>query len=158
MAALNVALNGVVIDLYGRVISGPVKIVGELMYSDRGVGGGPLPPGQGGGGGGDGDHIWGGGNVPMPNPPIANVPGAPGYRPPGDHIWGGGNEPFPTPPIYIPPAVPPGLQPPTPPNPGDPTTSVPGNFPVQPITPPAYMVVQYPGIGPVVVAPPAPAS
>lgn len=61
------------------------------------------------GDGGSPPGIWGGGGVPMPNPPIANVPGAPGYRPPGDHIWGGGNEPFPTPPIVIPPR-----------NPGDP--------------------------------------
>lgn len=53
---------------------------------------------------------WGGANVPMPTPPIANVPGAPGGvqppKPGGDHIWGGGNEPFPTPPIVIPPQKP----------------------------------------------------
>jgi hypothetical protein len=69
--------------------------------------------------------------------------------PPG--IWGG--------PI-IPPNVPPGLQPPTPPNPGDPTTPVPppagsAGWPVQPIAVPPYIVVNYPGVGPVVVAPPA---
>lgn len=82
MAAVKVTINGVICDLYGRTLSGPVKIVGEAMYSDLGVGGGPIvppdtPPGSGGG-----DHIWGGGNVPMPSPPIANVPGAPGYQPP----------------------------------------------------------------------------
>ena len=44
--------------------------------------------------------IWGGGNEPFPTPPIANVPGAPSYRPPG--FWG--PQPgFPTPPIYLPP-------------------------------------------------------
>lgn len=46
----------------------------------------------------------------MPNPPIANVPGAPGYNPDGPPIiWGGGNVPFPDVPIYIPeaPGVPP---------------------------------------------------
>lgn len=52
--------------------------------------------------------IWGGGNVPMPNPPIANVPGAPGYQPPLG-IWGGANQPFPTPPIYIPIMPPPDM-------------------------------------------------
>lgn len=51
MAAINATFNAVIIDLYGRVISGPVKIVGELMYSDRGVGGGPVFPPAGGGGG-----------------------------------------------------------------------------------------------------------
>lgn len=41
-----------------------------------------VPPGGYPPQGGGPDHIWGGGNVPMPNPPIANVPGAPGYHPP----------------------------------------------------------------------------
>jgi hypothetical protein len=52
--------------------------------------------------------IWGGSNQPFPTPPIANVPGAPGYQPPGNPpgIWGGSNEPFPTPPIVIPPQKP----------------------------------------------------
>lgn len=78
MAAIKATFNGVIIDLYGRVISGPVKIVGELMYSDRGVGGGPLPGGPGdGGGGGDPPGIWGGPidpypdhGLPVPQPPI----------------------------------------------------------------------------------------
>ena len=79
-----------------------------------------------------------------------------GGKPPG--IWGGGNEPFPTPPIYFPPAVPPSMRPPEPPEPGAPTTAVPGHWPTQPIQPPEYIIVQYPGIGPVVVAPPAEAQ
>lgn len=54
--------------------------------------------------------IWGGGNVPMPSPPIANVPGAPGYQPPGG-IWGGGGVPMPNPPIANVPGAP-GYQPP----------------------------------------------
>jgi hypothetical protein len=37
--------------------------------------------------------IWGGGNMPVPTPPIALPPLG---------IWGGGNQPFPTPPIYMP--------------------------------------------------------
>lgn len=163
MAAVPVAINGVIVDYYGRTIMGPVKIVGEMVRSDVGVGGGPIYPPEGGGG--SPDHIWGGGNEPFPTPPIANVPGAPGYRPPGDHIWGP-TDPRPTPPIYLPPGypggptVPPGLQPPEVPPPGSPTTPVPppegsGGWPVTPIVPPPYVVLNYPGIGPVYVTPPA---
>jgi hypothetical protein len=55
--------------------------------------------------------------------------------------------------------VPPGLQPPTPPNPGDPTTTVPPpagspGWPVHPIAVPQYVIIHYPGVGPVYVAPP----
>jgi len=65
--------------------------------------------------------IWGGGNVPMPTPPIYLPPQGGGggqpplgiwggpYFPPG--IWGGGNVPMPTPPIYLPPDTIPGLKP-----------------------------------------------
>jgi hypothetical protein len=72
---------------------------------------------------------------PWPSPPIAGIPGLPGYQPPSQPpgggqppgvpthpiyyppgIWGGGNQPFPTPPIsgipglpgYQPPSQPPG--------------------------------------------------
>lgn len=55
-----------------------------------------MPPG-GGGGGGNPPGFWGGGGVPMPTPPIANVPGVPGTNPPG--FWGGSSEGFPTHPI-----------------------------------------------------------
>lgn len=61
-----------------------------------------LPPGWESG---NPPGIWGGGGVPMPNPPIANVPGAPGYNPGGDHIWGP-TDPRPTPPIQLPPGYP----------------------------------------------------
>lgn len=102
-----------------------VIIIGEMHVVDSGAH--PehpwVPPGQPPLG------IWGP-TDPRPSPPIANVPGAPGYQPPtgtppgGAHpshpiyfpdahpeqpiylpprIWGGGNEPFPTPPIYLPP-------------------------------------------------------
>lgn len=155
MAAVPVTISGVLFDKYGRT-GEPVTLMGLASITGVGIGGGPIIPGAPD----DPVHIWGGGNVPMPTPPIANVPGAPGYRPPGSPpgIWGGSNEPFPTPPIFIPPAVPPSLKPPEAPQPGDPTTSVPGNWPVQPITPPEYIVVMYPGVGPVVVAPPATAQ
>lgn len=128
MAEVPVNINGVIVDLYGRTIMGPVKIVGSMSRTDVGIGGGPIfPPPDGGNGGGDG-------------------------KPPG--IWGGGNEPFPTPPIYFPPQLPPSVKPPEPPAPGSPTTTVPGNWPVAPVVPPAYVEFNWPGIGPVIVAPP----
>ena len=71
--------------------------------------------------------IWGGGNVPMPSPPIANVPGAPGYQPPLG-IWGptdprpGWGLPEPQPPTGAHPEhpiyYPPGIWGPTDPRPG----------------------------------------
>lgn len=109
MAAVNITINGVICDLYGRTISGPLKIVGEAMYTDLGVGGGPIfPPVQPPGGGGSPPGIWGGGNEPFPTPPIANVPGVPGYRPPvppGTGIWPNppeGIAPIPGHPIVLP--------------------------------------------------------
>lgn len=77
-----------------------VHIVGTMTWEEEPA---SQPPG-----------IWGGGNVPMPSPPIANVPGAPGYNPPGNPpgIWGPPG-PWPTPPIHLPPGVgsgrPPGI-------------------------------------------------
>lgn len=152
MAAVPVTITGVLFDKYART-SQLVTLMGEATITGLSVGGGPIEGGPGEGPPG----IWGGGNVPMPSPPIANVPGAPGYpgQPPG--IWGP-TDPRPTPPIYIPPAVPPSMKPPEAPEPGSPTTAVPGNWPVQPVTPPEYVVFNYPGIGPVVVAPPLEAA
>lgn len=96
----------------------PVIIIGTIMYTDDGPN---NPPG-----------IWGGGNQPFPTPPIANVPGVPGYRPPG-HIW---DPTFPTPPIANAPGVGPNPNPPNwPPGQG---ANIPGH-PIEnppPITPP----------------------
>lgn len=62
MAAVKTTTTGVLIDLTGRTISGPLKLVGETVYSDRGVGGGPImPPPEGGNGEGEGEgppSIW----------------------------------------------------------------------------------------------------
>lgn len=150
MAAVPVALSGVLYDKQGRTQQ-PVVIFGELSLYGLGVGGGPIIPPPNG----QPPGIWGGGNEPFPTPPI-HIPPQPG-QPPG--IWGGGNQPFPTPPIFVPPNIPPSVTPPVPPSPGDPTTPLPppagaAGWPVQPVTPPPYIVVMYPGIGPVVVAPP----
>lgn len=84
MAAVNITIDGVLCDKYGRTIT-PVKLVGEATLTGLGVGGGPImPPGNGGGGGnGKPPGIWGGGNTPMPTPPIANVPGIDNPDPPG---------------------------------------------------------------------------
>lgn len=116
MAAVELTLSGVFYDKIART-SRPGVFIGEGFVTGLGVGGGPIYPPDQGGGGGSPPGIWGGGNVPMPNPPIANVPGAPGYRPPGDGIWGPG-DPRPNPPI----ANVPGLPPTTDPPPIDPST------------------------------------
>jgi len=131
MAAVPVSLSGVLYDLYNRTTQ-RVIFIGDASLTGLGVGGGPIIPDQ-------------------------------PAQPPG--IWGGGNEPFPTPPIWWPgfPNPPGGGQPPTmenPPQPGDPPVAVPppsgsSGWPVQPITPPPYIIVNYPGVGPIVVAPPA---
>lgn len=156
MAAVEVTITGMLYDKLARTAQN-VVLIGEATLTGLGVGGGPMPPGPG-----KPPGIWGGSNEPFPTPPIANVPGVPGYRPPGT-IWPDppeGIAPHPEHPIVIPPNVPPGLQPPTPPKPGDPTTPVPPpagspGWPVQPIAVPPYVVINYPGLGPVVVAPPA---
>ena len=84
MAAVEITISGVLYDKYNRTQQN-VVLFGEASITGLSVGGGPIiPPGQPPSGGGDPPHIWGGGNVPMPSPPIANVPGAPGYKPPGD--------------------------------------------------------------------------
>lgn len=79
-------------------VEGPVKIVA----SNPPVPTPPEPP----------VGTWGGGNVPMPNPPIANVPGAPGYTPPTQ-----------------PPTTPPGSN--LPPRPSHPDVGIPRPTPVK---------------------------
>ena len=138
MAAIDVTITGVLFDKVNRTAQ-PVVLIGEASYTGLGVGGGPvIPPGQPPG-------IWGP-NDPRPTPPIHLGPGGDIGGPP---VVGGG-------PIIPPPQLPPDMTP----QPGDPTTALPppagsGGWPVQPITPPPYIVVNYPGVGPVVVAPPA---
>ncbi len=143
MASVPVTLVGVAYtDKTGNPPT-PITIVAEQYYTGVGVGGGPMP-------GGPPPRPWGPINYPdqglpgnqpiagwgpgFPTNPIAGIPGLPGYMPP----------------------LPPGTEQP---QPGDPTTPLPppsgsSGWPVQPITPPPYIVVQYPGIGPVIVAPP----
>ena len=156
MAAVAIQIRGTLYDLLSRT-SRQVLLQGEASLLGLGIGGGPI---EGGGGPVDPDY-----GVPIggrPEHPIYWPPGTrphpehPIYDPP--HIWGP-NDPRPQPPIYIPPNVPPSLQPPDPPHPGDPVTPVPPpegspGWPVQPIQPPPYIVVNYPGVGPVTVPQP----
>lgn len=145
MASVEVMISGVLWDKASK--SGrPVLLVGEASLAGLGVGGGPIIPGE------QPPGIWGPPG-PWPTPPIQMPP----------EIW-------PTPPLHpahpivLPPEqVPPGMQPPTPPAPGSPTTPVPpppgsAGWPVQPVAVPAYLVINYPGIGPVYVAQPLMAS
>ena len=167
MAAVEITISGVLYDKLSRTTQ-QVVLVGDASLTGLGIGGGPMPPGQGGG---SPPGIWGP-TDPRPTPPIALPPGYPGQPPGGGgappypahpiydppHIWGP-TDPRPQPPIYYPPNVPPSLTPPQQPNPGDPVTPVPPpegsqGWPVQPIVPPPYIVVNYPGVGPVTV--PAP--
>lgn len=151
MAAVEVTISGVLYDKYNRTQQN-VVLIGEGSLTGLGVGGGPIiPPGQPP----SGAHP----EHPIFYPPGTGPGGAHPSHPiaqPGDPWWG--QDLKPTHPIVIPPNVPPDMQPPQPPNPGDPTTKVPGNFPVSSMVPPPYVVIQYPGVGPVVVAPPAPAG
>jgi len=92
----------------------PVMIQGVMVFSDLGVGGGPMPGGPGGPGGAHPEHpIY---YPPYPSHPIYNPGGPPGSMPPG--YWGGGmgpgvkpQPPFPGQPplgIWGPPDMPPG--------------------------------------------------
>ena len=152
MAAINVVLNGVFTTDAGAATG---SFVGQMAYSDRAPGGGPILPPEGGGGSPPG--IWPNppeGIAPHPEHPIAGIPGYPGYRPPGS-IWPG----VPTHPIVLPPEqVPPEQRPPEVPPPGTVTPVPPpagsGGWPVSGMVAPPYVVMNYPGYGPVVVTPP----
>lgn len=103
MAAVPVTIVGLATSDDGETKN--VTIVGMASITGLQVGGGPMP-----GGPGKPPGIWGGGNVPMPTPPIANVPGAPGYNPNPPSVWPNppeGIAPHPEHPIVIPPSEPP---------------------------------------------------
>lgn len=151
MASIEITVSGVLYDKLARTTR-PVVLIGEASLTGVGVGGGPIVPPDGGGSQPPG--IW-------PGPGDPDFPGGGGSgKPPG--IWGP-TDPRPNPPIYLPPQVPPGMQPPEVPPPGSPTTPVPppagsAGWPVQPIAVPSYVIMWYPGVGPVVVTPPAGAT
>lgn len=98
MAEVPVTITGVLIDLYGRTISGPLKLVGSLVRSDVGVGGGPIIPPPNGGNGGNGRPPHPEHPIPPrvehpivlpPDPPI-DPPTEPPSNPPSDNwqwVW-----------------------------------------------------------------------
>lgn len=131
MAAVEVTISGVLYDKYARTTR-PVVLIGEASLTGLEVGGGPIIPG------GSPPGFWGP-NDPRPTPPIHLGPGGDIGGPPS--IGGG-------PIIPVPPD-----RPNTPP-PGSPPVIVEGTRPVQPIVPPDAVVIEYPGIGKVVVPKP----
>lgn len=126
MAAVEITISGVLYDKYNRTQQN-VVIIGEAMLTGLTIGGGPIiPPGRP-----PGTGIWPNppeGQAPLPSHPIAL---------PGDPWW----------PTDPPPTIPP---------PGSPPVMIPGSQPVHPITPPPAIIVDYPGVGKVLVPMPAP--
>jgi hypothetical protein len=148
MSAVEVTINGVLYDKLNRTTQN-VVLIGEAFLTGLGVGGGPMP------GGPPLDP-----NAPRPTHPIM-LPGMPGWGvPPGTGIWPNppeGQAPLPSHPIALPgdpwwPTNPP----PTIPPPGSPPVMIPGTQPVHPIAPPPAIIVDYPGIGKVLVPQPTP--
>lgn len=158
MASVPITITGVLFDKYSRTTQ-LVTLMGEATITGLGVGGGPIIPPEGGSGQPPG--IWG---PPGPWPGFPPDPGIPGNTPgQPPHIWGP-TDPRPTNPISGIPGLP-GYTPPLPPDvekpqPGDPTKPLPpppgsSGWPVQSMVPPPYIVVNYPGVGPVIVSPPS---
>jgi len=134
MAEVPVTINGV---LYPKGRSGtdapvPCTIIGSAWITGLGVGGGPIvPPDQPPVGGPPGTPIF-----PIWGPPGIELPPGSGYPPVAGH---------PLPPIEAPPpdvTVPP---------PGSPPVLLLPVSPVNPIVAPAAIVVNYPGVGKVLV-------
>jgi hypothetical protein len=131
MAAVNVTLDGMLYDLLNKS-SQRVVFIGDASLTGLSVGGGPMPPGPGMPG------IPGHPEFPIWGPPGIELPPGPGYPPVAGH---------PLPPI---PPIPPDITVP----PGT-VITIPGNQPVQPIVPPPFIKVYYPGVGWVLVSAPA---
>lgn len=131
MAAVEVTISGVLYDKINRTTQ-PVVLIGEASLTGLGVGGGPIiPPPQPPG--------W----PPHPEHPIwpPQPPGSGGPPPGGIGL-------HPEHPIVIPPNAP------NVPPPGSPPVIIGGTQPVNPITPPVAIIIEYPGIGKVVVPQP----
>jgi hypothetical protein len=133
MASVPIQIDGVFYPhARGGVPSQPVKgtFLGQASIFGLGIGGGPIQPPNGGGG--------------IPDLPPGFWPGDPPPRP----------HPQPPPVIGGGPIIP--LPPETPslPPPGSPPVHVGNTQPVNPMTPPAAVLIEYPGIGKVVVPQP----
>jgi len=137
MGAVPVTLTGMMSHADGSTEN--VTFVGLASLTGFGVGGGPiLPPDQPPG-------------TQPPGTPIHPIWGPPGFNPPGPGmppgIWGG--------PIIPTPPLPPDVEVPPP---GSPPVVVQGDHPVNPIVAPPYIVVNYPGVGQVLVPLPVPTT
>lgn len=136
MAAVEVTITGLLYDKLNRTTQN-VVLIGEATLTGLGVGGGPIiPPIQPPIKPPDPPFIWPNppeGSAPIPSHPIAL---------PGDPWW--------------PPTQP--VDPPSLPPPGSPPVVLPGAGPVHPITPPPAIVVDYPGVGKVLVPLPVTAT
>ena len=141
MAAVPIQIDGVFFP--ANKMQAPVKgsFLGHASIFGLGIGGGPIMPPDGGIGE---PPVVGGG--PIFPPGIWPTPPG-GGKPPG--IWGP-TDPRPTHPIVIP------LPPETPnlPPAGSPPVAIEGTQPVNPMTPPPAVLIDYPGIGKVVVPQP----
>lgn len=129
MAAAEVTITGLLYDKLARTTQN-VVLIGEASLTGLSIGGGPI----------------------IPPPPEIKPP-----RPPTD-IWPNppeGQAPIPSHPIALPgdPWWPPTqpVDPPSLPPPGSPPVVLPGAAPVHPIQPPAAIIVDYPGVGKVLV-------
>lgn len=138
MTAVDVTISGVLFDKHNRTTQ-QVVLIGEATLTGLGVGGGPIFPPPGGGERPPG--IWGGPIDPYPDHGLPSRPG----------IWPGPGDPdYPIKPL--PPDAP------HVPPPGSPPVIVPGTHPAHPITPPPAVIIDYPGIGKVVVPQPVTAA
>jgi len=137
MAAIPMTFNGVLYDLYGRTTQ-RVVFIGEASYTDLTIGGGPIIPPQ---------------QPQPPGQPIHPIWGPPGFAPPGPGmppgIWTG---------PVLPEQPPPGIVVPPPGSPPVIISPPSGGQPVHPIAAPDYIIVDYPGIGKVLVPKPLPAK
>jgi hypothetical protein len=126
MSAVELTISGMLYDKLNRTTQN-VVLIGEAFLTGLSVGGGPMP----GGPPGPPVTIWPNppeGQAPIPSHPIAL---------PGDPWW----------PTNPPPQIPP---------PGSPPVMIPGTQPVHPIAVPPAIIVDYPGIGKVLVPQPTP--
>ena len=133
MAAVPIQIDGVFYPHAKNMA--PIKgtMLGHASIYGLGVGGGPITPPDAPNGGGEPGYPA----HPIYNPPI--ISGPPG--------------PWPSPPIYLPPIpVPPDT--PNLPPPGSPPVHIANTQPVQPMTPPQAVLIDYPGLGKVLVPQP----
>lgn len=133
MAAVELTISGLLYDKVNRTTQ-QVVLIGEASLTGLGIGGGPIIGGPGKPPDGPPNVIWPGpGPLPGVGHPIV-LPGDPSWEGPG------------------------GIKPPNfqPPPPGSPPILIPGGTPTHPMVSPPFIVVDYPGMGKVIVPQPLP--